>query len=133
MFAKRILVIDDEPEHAELIAILLRRRGHQAEVAGDARSALSLVAEDPPDLLILDYIMPGLDGLAAANELRQDARTQALPIMIMTACGEAALREKGALPPLTRCLAKPFRLAELLWAVDDALGQPPAEVGAAAP
>src|SRR5689334_9656195 len=133
MFQKRILVIDDEPEHAELIALLLRRRGHLAEVARDARAALLEVAADPPDLLILDYIMPGIDGLSAALELRRDARTEALPIMIMTACGEEALRARGTLPPRTRCLEKPFRLSELLWAVEDALGGVPGEVGAAAP
>jgi DNA-binding response OmpR family regulator len=118
---KRILIIDDESDHCELVALLLERRGYEVETARDSKSGLTCAWRSRPDLVLLDFFMPTVDGLTTAQQLRENAITRAVPIVLMTACGEEAMRNHKAQLALFSWLAKPFRASELLWVVEDAL------------
>jgi two-component system phosphate regulon response regulator PhoB len=83
--AATILVVEDEPAIQELIAYNLKQAGHQPLRADNAEQALHLVANALPDLVLLDWMLPGLSGIEFARRLRADKRTRAIPIIMLTA------------------------------------------------
>jgi PleD family two-component response regulator len=118
---RRVLIVEDERHHAELVAMVLERRGYAVEVAGDGNEGLKLAAKAPPDLILLDVWMPSLDGFAAAAALRSDERTRGVPILFLSACDEVGTQLRGmALGPVDY-LPKPFHGAELLARVETVL------------
>lgn len=119
----RILVVDDQPEHAEIVALLLARRGHEVMVAADGPSAITQACARPPALVLLDLYMPVVDGVATALELRVHERTRAVPILFLSASGEDGGRVREALGEPVCVLPKPFRSAELIAAVEHALAR----------
>jgi CheY-like chemotaxis protein len=119
---RKILIIDDEADHAEIVGLLLRRKGYDVTIARDGREGIVRALDWKPDLVLLDLYMPAVDGFATAEHLRVDENTRRVPILFLSACGEHALRAYGPLPGHATYLAKPFRAAELLWAVEDAFG-----------
>jgi DNA-binding response OmpR family regulator len=80
-----ILVCDDEPEIVKLVAKVMEARGHRVTQTHDGQAALDAVAADRPDLVILDLNIPTVDGHEVCRRLKSDARTRALPIVMMTA------------------------------------------------
>jgi CheY-like chemotaxis protein len=119
MIDGRILVIDDEPEHAELIGLLLERRGYRVEVTSDARIGLERAEREPPALIVIDWFMPEVDGVSAVAHLGRSDRTRRVPILLVSACGdELAAR---TLPPHVLRLPKPFHATALWRAVDQAV------------
>ena len=78
----RILVVDDEPSVREAIGRALRFEGYEVDTAGDGVAALRRIEEEPPDLVLLEVVLPGLDGLAVARRIRASGRT--VPIMMVT-------------------------------------------------
>ena len=124
---KRILIIDDEQDHAELVAVLLRRRGYDVEVATDGPTGVERALQLCPDLVLLDLCMPTIDGIATAVNLRGNKTTHEVPIVMMSACVEELLHRGGPISGRFSCLAKPFHAAELLWVVEDALAPRAAE------
>jgi DNA-binding response OmpR family regulator len=119
---RRVLVIDDELDHGEIVGALLRREGYRVEVAEDARSGLQRAVEEPPDLIVIDLWMPSVDGLTAARHLKSDARTRQVPIIFLSACGEVVAHAHGINLRDLEYLAKPFHAVELLDMVSAALG-----------
>jgi CheY-like chemotaxis protein len=111
---RRVLVIDDQLDHIEIMSALLRRAGYQVEAATDARAAVHRAAEDPPHLILLDLWMPMVDGFQAAQLLRADPRTRQVPIIFLSACGETVAAESGVDLGDVDFLHKPFHAAELL-------------------
>ncbi|MGH7215386.1 MAG: response regulator [Tepidisphaeraceae bacterium] len=85
---KTILVVDDERDLVEMITYNLRRNGYDAITAFDGPGALEVAARDLPDLIVLDLMLPGLDGTEVARRLKADARTANIPIIMLTAKGE---------------------------------------------
>src|SRR5215208_541246 len=83
----RILIVEDEGDIAALIVHYLEKAGYAAEIAADGPRALASARERPPDLVILDLMLPGLNGLEVCKALRQNNRTAALPIIMLTARG----------------------------------------------
>jgi two-component system, OmpR family, phosphate regulon response regulator PhoB len=81
----RVLVVEDEPAIAELVAINLRHEGFEVSIAADALQATAQVDERLPDLVILDWMLPGQSGLQLSRSWRAQARTKALPIIMLTA------------------------------------------------
>ncbi len=119
----RIVVADDDPAIRNLVAFTLRRRGHTVLEAGDGMQALALVREALPDLIVLDVMMPGLDGLEVAGALARDAATAGIPILMLSAKGQAVEVRAGLASGAAAYLVKPFaprdlaaRVAELLAA-----------------
>ena len=82
---KRILVVDDEPDHCALVRRILEKAGYDVDVAYDGRECLQKVGDEPPDAILLDVVMPEADGYAVCKTLKADSRYCAIPIIILTA------------------------------------------------
>ncbi|MGW2331193.1 response regulator transcription factor [Streptomyces sp. NPDC001700] len=108
----RILVVDDEPSVREAIGRALRSEGYEVDTAGDGLAALRRIDEEPPDLVLLDVTMPGLDGLAVARRVRASGRT--VPIMMVTGRDSVGDRIVGLDNGADDYLTKPFACDELL-------------------
>jgi two-component system phosphate regulon response regulator PhoB len=110
----RILIVEDEPAIAELIALNLRYEGHDVRVAGTADAAVQQVTEQLPELVILDWMLPGESGVSLARRWRSDARTRELPIIMLTARSEERDLIQGLDAGADDYLTKPFSTGELL-------------------
>ena len=110
----RVLVVEDEPAIAELIAINLRHAGYEVTVAATADQAQGAVDRVLPDLVVLDWMLPGQSGLALAKRWRTDARTRELPLIMLTARAEEADKISGLDAGADDYLTKPFSTTELL-------------------
>lgn len=85
---KRILVVEDERDIVELLRYNLAKNGYQVMVAGKGEEALRLVRQTPPDLVLLDLMLPGMDGLDVCRALKGDPQTAGIPVIMVTAKGE---------------------------------------------
>jgi two-component system phosphate regulon response regulator PhoB len=110
----RILVVEDESAIAELISINLRHAGFEVTLAGSADQAQSEVDGVLPDLVVLDWMLPGQSGLALARQWRGAARTKELPIIMLTARAEETDKVSGLDAGADDYLTKPFSTNELL-------------------
>src|SRR4051794_23284358 len=86
-FAPRVLVVDDNAANIRLLEAILTSHGYTVSSASDGATALSDIAANPPDLVLLDIQMPGVDGFEVCHRLRADEATTALPIIMITASG----------------------------------------------
>lgn len=109
---KHILVVDDEPNIREVVELYLRREGFEVEVVGDGVAALAAIERKPPDLIVLDLMLPGLGGIQVTRKLRQDA--QEIPIIMLTAKSDEADRVAGLELGADDYLTKPFSPKELV-------------------
>src|SRR3984893_2010587 len=105
-----ILVVEDEVALCDLLRLHLENEGHSVEHAFDGRQALEVAVRTSPDLVILDWMLPGLDGLTVCRELR---RKHLMPILMLTARGEVADRVSGLQVGADDYLGKPFSIVEL--------------------
>jgi two-component system alkaline phosphatase synthesis response regulator PhoP len=110
---KRALVVEDDPDIVELIGHYLRAEGFEVEGIGDGRHALERLRGGRYDVTILDLQLPGMDGLSLCAELRRDKRTQALPVIMLTARGDEADRVVGLEVGADDYVVKPFSPKEL--------------------
>jgi len=110
----RILVVEDEAAIAELLAINLRHAGHEVVLAGDGAQAQIEVDAVLPDLIVLDWMLPDQSGLSLARRWRADARTRALPVIMLTARTEENDKIAGLDAGADDYLTKPFSTSELL-------------------
>ncbi len=115
----RILVVDDDPTVAEVVLGYLRRAGMRASHAPDGPSALAAAEADPPDLVVLDLMLPGLDGLEVCRRLR--IRRPDLPVVMLTALGQESDRVAGLERGADDYVAKPFSPRELVLRVESVL------------
>jgi DNA-binding response OmpR family regulator len=115
-----VLVVDDEPTIAEVVARYLERAGYRTRVAGDGVQALDLVAERRPDLVVLDLMLPGIDGLEVMRRLREQDRER-IALILLTAKGEESDRVIGLRLGADDYVVKPFSPAELVARVDAVL------------
>jgi two-component system phosphate regulon response regulator PhoB len=112
--AATVLVVEDEPAIQELIAYNLKQAGHQPLRADSAEQALRLVQDALPDLVLLDWMLPGLSGIELARRLRSDKRTKAVPIIMLTARAEEQDKLTGLDTGADDYITKPFSPAELV-------------------
>jgi two-component system phosphate regulon response regulator PhoB len=110
----KILIVEDEPAIAELIALNLRHDGHEVSTVGSADAAIERVRAALPDLVVLDWMLPGESGPSLARRWRSDARTRELPIVMLTARAEERDLVQGLDAGADDYIAKPFSNAELL-------------------
>jgi two-component system phosphate regulon response regulator PhoB len=108
-----ILVVEDEPAIQELIAYNLRQAGHQPLCADSAEQALRLVSNALPDLVLLDWMLPGASGIEVARRLRADKRTRGIPIIMLTARSEEQDKLLGLDSGADDYITKPFSPREL--------------------
>ena len=111
---EKLLVVDDDPFIARLLEIELTAAGYLVRVASDGQQALDLVAEDMPDLVVTDVMMPHVDGFELTRLLRQDSRTSSISIIILTARGLSADKLEGFDIGADDYIVKPFDTPELL-------------------
>ena len=109
--AQTILVVDDEPTISQVVASYLRRDGFRAVTAGDGPTAVEAAIEHRPDLVVLDVMLPGFDGLQVMARLRQDRH---VPVILLTARGEESDRVIGLRLGADDYVVKPFSPAELV-------------------
>lgn len=109
--AKKILVVDDEPRYLRLLEANLRTEGFEVESAHDGVEAIELFTSNPTDLILMDVMMPKLDGFTACQRIRQFS---SVPIIILTAKGEEQDRVRGLDMGADDYLVKPFSISELL-------------------
>ena len=110
----KIVVIEDEAAIAELICINLRHAGHDVTVAGSAEQAMASIDAELPDLVVLDWMLPGQSGLSLARQWRAAQRTRDLPIIMLTARGAEADTLAGLDAGADDYLSKPFSTKELI-------------------
>lgn len=115
--AKRVLLAEDEPNIAESITFLLERAGFEVTVENDGRGALDAVMADSPDVLVLDVMLPGLDGYEILRTLRADRDCESLPVLMLTAKGQREDREMALKCGADLFITKPFSNAEIVSAV----------------
>ncbi|HYT97163.1 MAG TPA: phosphate regulon transcriptional regulator PhoB [Casimicrobiaceae bacterium] len=108
-----ILVVEDEPAILELIKVNLVDAGYEVKAAEDAETAHEALKQELPDLVLLDWMLPGQSGLALARQLRGDARTRELPIIMVTARSEEGDRVAGLEAWVDDYVTKPFSPREL--------------------
>ncbi len=111
---RRILVVEDEADAARLVAYHLQRRGLIPVLAADGQSALDAVAHQPPDLIILDVMLPQCSGLDVCRQLRADPVTKEIPILMLTALAGRADKLRGFGCGADDYLAKPYDMDELI-------------------
>jgi len=111
---KRILIVDDEPAIREMVAFALRKAEFEPAQAGDAREAQASIADRIPDLILLDWMLPGTSGLELARRWRREAQTREIPIIMLTARGEENDRVGGLEAGVDDYVVKPFSARELL-------------------
>ena len=116
-----ILVVDDEPDLLELVQYNLAAAGHDVTCVGSGEEALAAVGSVQPDLVILDVLLPGMDGLDVCKMLKGDGQISAIPIVMLTARGEEADIVTGLEVGADDYLAKPFSPRELLARVKAAM------------
>jgi two-component system alkaline phosphatase synthesis response regulator PhoP len=109
-----ILIVEDDADIGALIAHYLEKSGYSAETVADGGRALAKAKAAPPDLIILDLMLPGLNGLEICRALRADDRTSGLPIIMLTARGEESERILGLDVGADDYVVKPFSPGELL-------------------
>jgi DNA-binding response OmpR family regulator len=110
----RILIVEDDPDIADLVAHYLDKAGFVTERLASGREALAAIAAKPPDLVILDLMLPQVDGLEVCRTVRSDRKTAGLPIIMLTARGDESERIVGLELGADDYLAKPFSPNELV-------------------
>lgn len=109
-----ILVVDDEPCNRELLEAILAQDGHALRLAADGPAALVAAREDPPDLVLLDLMMPGMGGLEVCQHLKEDPATATIPVIVVTALGQLRAKEVALTLGADDFVTKPLHPADVL-------------------
>jgi DNA-binding response OmpR family regulator len=128
MSRRTILVVEDEPDIAEVIQYNLVREGYRVDVVGDGEHALERIVREAPDLVLLDLMLPGLDGLELCRRMKEDPVTRPIPVIMVTAKGEESEVVLGLGVGADDYMAKPFSPRELTARVRAVLRRGPVRV-----
>ena len=115
--AKRVLLAEDEPNIVESLTFMLERAGFEVSVESDGRRALDVARTETPDVLVLDVMLPEMDGFEILRQLRSDQRGASLPILMLTAKGQREDREMALKCGADLFITKPFANADIVSAV----------------
>jgi len=119
----KVLVVDDEPNIVLSLEFLMQQAGFDVTTALDGESALALVNENPPDLVLLDISLPGISGFEVLEQLRNQPSFKRLPIVMLTAHGREVEREKGLALGADDYITKPFSTRQLVEKVQTLLNE----------
>lgn len=111
---KQVLIVEDEPAIRDMVAFALTRAGIEPVHAGDTRAAQEAIIARVPDLILLDWMLPGMSGLEFARRLRRDELTRGVPVIMLTARGEEDDRVSGLDAGVDDYVVKPFSARELV-------------------
>jgi len=118
-----ILVADDDMDIRDLVAFKLEQAGYEVVAVDNGLAALTAATENPPDLVVLDVMMPGMSGIDVCRQLRQDQSTKALPIILLTARAQEGDVEVGFGAGADDYIVKPFSPRELVSRVEAVLAR----------
>jgi two-component system phosphate regulon response regulator PhoB len=118
MAKKRIVIVEDEHDMADLVATRLQREGYKVDVAHDGIEGFDLIRSEPPDLVLLDIMLPGMSGTEIATRLRDDPRTVGVPIIMLTAKSEESDIVVGLKFGADDYVTKPFSMSVLMARID---------------
>ncbi|MVO17429.1 response regulator transcription factor [Parasedimentitalea huanghaiensis] len=116
---RHVVLIEDEPNIIEAIRFLLTREGWTVEAHSDGQNAIEVIKAAKPDLVILDLMLPGKSGMEIIKDLREQEKMTELPVLMLTARGQARDREMAEKAGVSRFMTKPFSNTEVLAAVRD--------------
>ncbi len=116
--AKRVLIVDDEPNIVLSLEFLMKRAGFEVTVARNGREALDALAGPPPDLLLLDVMMPEFDGYEVCERIRADQAWAGTTIFMLTARGRDSERDRGLALGADAYVTKPFSTRELVAQIE---------------
>jgi CheY-like chemotaxis protein len=117
----RILVVDDEPRNTKLIKAMLAAEGYSIDIAGSGSEALAAVRTAKPDLVLLDVMMPEVDGFAVCRKIKEDPRLKDIPVIFLTAKGGGDALAEGFESGAVMYINKPFTANKLLTIVNTML------------
>ena len=123
--AASVLIADDDPNIVLSLEFLMRRAGYRVRVARDGEAVLAAVAEEPPDLLLLDVMMPKRSGYDVCQTLRADPALNRVRIVMLTAKGRDVERTKGLALGADDYITKPFSTREVVARIREILDRPP--------
>ena len=118
----KILIVDDSPTELHILGRILEQDGHLVVTAQDGEEGIAKAKSDVPDLVLMDVVMPGLNGFQATRKLSRDPLTQNIPVIIVTTKDQETDREWGLRQGASAYLTKPVDGAELLERVNTVLG-----------
>ena len=121
--SKKILIVDDEPDVASLLNLMLRSKGYETITAGDGQEALEKARHEKPDLIVLDIMLPRLDGYKVARMLKFDEKFSHIPIIMVTAKIQEKDKKMGAEMGADAYVTKPFDTAALLNKIGEVLAK----------
>lgn len=121
MEQNRILIVEDEESLLKLESILLTTRGYKVTGASDGLAALKEIELNRPDLILLDIMMPGIDGFEVCRRVKENPVTQSIPIIMLTAKKSSADQARGAEVGADAYLTKPFKSGKILETIDKLL------------
>ena len=122
--SKTILCIEDEQEMIDLIRLILNRRGFEIRGANGGKEGLEMMRKDHPDLVLLDLMMPEMDGWEVYQQMKADEYTKNIPVIVVTAKAQSIDKVLGLhIAKVDDYIAKPFSPQELLTSVDNVLGR----------
>jgi putative two-component system response regulator len=110
----RVLIVDDEPPVAEMLARVIARNGYEVDIAEDGPKALVAIANRAPDVILLDLMLPGLNGFDICHRLKRELRTRLIPVVMITGAADRENRIRGLASGADDFLAKPVDQQELL-------------------
>lgn len=117
----KILIVDDVPQNIKLLSVTLSNHGYEIESAMNGAQAITLVQKDPPDLILLDIMMPGMDGYETCERLKADEKTRHIPVLFVSAIDDVKNKVRGFEVGAVDYIAKPFRVEEVLARVEHQL------------
>jgi len=121
---KSILCIEDEPEMIDLIRLILSRKGFEVIGAASGMDGLDIIRKKNPDLLLLDLMMPGMDGWEVYQQIKADEKTRDIPVIVVTAKAQSIDKVLGIhIAKVDDYIAKPFSPQELLASVEKVLNK----------
>jgi two-component system, OmpR family, alkaline phosphatase synthesis response regulator PhoP len=112
--AKPILIVDDDPNIVIAVEFLMRQAGYEVAIAHDGQQALDYLVNHDPALMILDVMMPNKNGFEVCEEVRADSRLADMPILMLTAKGREAEKNKGLALGANAYMSKPFSTHDLV-------------------
>ncbi|MBO6782577.1 MAG: response regulator [Alphaproteobacteria bacterium] len=124
---KRVLLVEDEPNIVESLRFLLERAGFDISVETEGPAALESVLQSPPDVLVLDVMLPELDGFEVLRQLRANPNTRALPVLMLTAKGQKENRETAFEAGADAFITKPFSNTDIVDAVSNLATRGPSQ------
>jgi len=118
MKKNRILVVEDEESLLKLESILFTSKGYVVTGVRDGRSALEAIAQNPPDLVVLDVMLPGQDGFEICRTIKANEQTRSIPVVMLTAKKSSQDLERGRLAGADAYITKPFKSVKVLEVIE---------------